>query len=314
MRNPRVSEIQRFGPYAFKISNRDKVLFPDSGVTKGDLIDYYRRIGETMLPHLRGRPLTLHRFPDGIGEEGFYQKEISDYFPDWIDRVTVPKEGGKVTHVLCENVATLAYLANQACITPHIWLSRQDRPRHPDRLVFDLDPPADDFEPVRTSARILARLLDELGLPVFLQTTGSRGIHVVVPLDRSEPFGPVRSFARDLANLLARRHPDRLTVEARKAKRGERVYLDVLRNGYAQTMVAPYSVRARPGAPVATPIEPEELENPDLGSRTYTVQNVFRRLGQKQDPWRGIGRRGRSLTRARERLGRLLAEERTSDD
>jgi bifunctional non-homologous end joining protein LigD len=303
-----VTETARFGPYTVELVNRDKVLFPADGITKGDLIEYYRRIGKAMLPHARGRPVTMHRFPDGIETEGFYHKEVPDHFPDWIRRVTVPKEGGEITHAICDNVATLVYLANQGCITPHLWLSRADRPRHPDRMIFDLDPATEDFDAVRRAARDLSDFLDELGLAVFLQTTGSRGIHVVVPLDRSAGYDVARAFARDVARVLAGRDPKRLTTEMRKARRRDRIFLDTMRNAYAQTAAAPYSVRPRPGAPVATPIDRAELDDPDLGPRRYTIRNIFRRLARKRDPWAGIGRHARSLESPRRRLDRLLAD------
>jgi bifunctional non-homologous end joining protein LigD len=176
------------GGRVFTLTHPDKVLFPADGYTKADLVAYYRRVADVMVPHLRGRPLMLQRLPDGIGGAGFYQKDAGDYFPEWIRRVEVSKEGGRVTHVVCDDEATLAYLAGQACITPHVWLSRADRLEYPDRLVFDLDPSGSDFAAVRATARELRELLDELGLVPFVQTTGSRGLHVVVPLDRSADF------------------------------------------------------------------------------------------------------------------------------
>lgn len=300
-----------FGRYVVETSNEDKVFFPAAGITKGDLIDYYRRIAGAILPYLKGRPLTMQRFPDGIEGEGFYQKDISDYFPDWIDRVRVSKEDGTVTHVVCEKAATLVYLADQACITPHIWLSRRDRLENSDLLVFDLDPSTDGFGPVRAAAQALHELLDELGLVSYVQTTGSRGLHVFVPLDRSAGFDTVRSFAQDAAGLLAARDPKRLTTEQRKNKRGNRVFVDTLRNAYGQTAVAPYAVRARPDAPVATPLDWDEVGRGDLTPTKYTVRNVLRRLGQRNDPWAGIWRHARSLKEPRRRLHALRSSERS---
>lgn len=282
------------------------MLFPGAGVTKGELVDYYREIADPMLPYLRDRPVSMHRFPDGIEGEGFYQKEIPDYFPDWIQRVTVKKEGGEVTHVLCQDAATLVYLANQACITPHVWLSRRDELDRPDRMIFDLDPPGQDFAPVRRAARALHDLLEELGLVPFAMTTGGRGLHLVVPLDRSADFDAARGFARDLAELLARRDPERLTTEPRKEKRKGRLFVDVLRNAYAQTGVPPYAVRPRPGAPVAMPIAWDELGDPKLRGDRYDTRNAFHRLGRVEDPWKGMARRARSLRGPREKLDALL--------
>ena len=298
------------GGRTVELSNVDKVLFPPSGsspgITKGRLVEYYRRIADTMVPHLAGRPVSMHRFPDGIDGKRFYQKQVPDYFPGWIRVERVEKEGGTVDHAVCDDAATLVYLANQACITPHVWLSRVGRLDHPDRMVFDLDPSNGDAARVRRAARAMRDTLEELGLVPFLTTTGSRGFHVVVPLSREDDFDSVRGFARDLARLLAGRDPERLTVEQRKENRGDRVFLDYLRNGYAQTAVPPYAVRARPGAPVATPIGWDELSG--MEPRRYTIENLFQRLGQKQDPWASIDRHGRPIGEARDALDELLEE------
>jgi len=286
---------RRFGRYSVETSSEDKVLFPDAGITKGQLIDYYEAVADTMLRHLRDRALTLHRFPDGIDADGFYQQQAGDYFPDWITRKTLSKEGGEVAHVVCDKAATLVYLANQACITPHCWLSRIDEPDQPDRIVIDLDPADDDFGKVREAARLVAEAFDDLGLAVFLQVTGSRGIHVVAPIRRGPGFDDVRKRVREIADRLADEHADRLTVEQRKNKRGKRIYLDTSRLAYGQTMVAPYAVRAKPGAPVATPIKREELDNKDLSPRRWTIQTVLDRLDAEGDLWDGIGRAARKL-------------------
>lgn len=294
----------RVGRHEIDVSNREKVFFPESGITKGDLVDYYRDVAETMLPHVRGRPLTLQRFPDGIAEEGFYQKETPASFPDWIERVTVEKEDGHVTHVTCEDAASLVYLADQGCITPHAWLARKDRLHHPDLLILDLDPPdGRDFDAVRFAAREARGLFMEIGLEPYLQTTGSRGVHVVTPLDRSAAFDAARSFAQTAADLLAQRHPEQLTTEIRKDKRRGRVFLDTLRNAYAQSFAPPYAVRPKPGAPVATPIDWDELGR--VEAQSYTLRNLFRRLAQKDDPWRGMARHRRSLEEPRRRLEQL---------
>jgi bifunctional non-homologous end joining protein LigD len=284
------------------LSNTDRLFFPEDGITKGDLIDYYARIAEVMLPYLEGRPMTMHRFPDGIQGDGFYQQEASDHFPGWIERLLVKKEGGTVNHVICQNKATLVYLANQACITPHVWLSRKGRLYHPDLLIFDLDPPGDDFAPVRQAAQWLREFLGELGLEPLVKTTGSRGLHLVVPLDKSIHFDQVRAFARNVAGELSRREADKLTDEPRKEKRKGRVFLDYLRNSYAQTAVAPYAVRARAGAPVAAPISWDEVADPRVKSQSYTIKNIFHRLSRKGDPWQGMWRKPFSLEQAIQKL------------
>ena len=269
-----------------ELSNLDKVFYEKAGVTKGDVIEYYRRIYPTMAIHLGERPLTLHRYPDGISGEGFYQKEAPEYIPGYVDTVEIEKvEGGKQPQMTCNNRETLVYLANLGTVTFHVWLSRSDRLHLPDKLIFDLDPPGDDLEPVREAAFDLRRLLNELGLNPYVMTTGSSGLHVAVPLKRELDFDPVRQVAGAVSSHLASRHPDKYTTEVRKAKRKGRLFLDIARNAYGQTSVAPYSLRARDECSVAVPLEWDELHDSDLHSKSYTIDNIFRRLGQKDDPW-----------------------------
>jgi bifunctional non-homologous end joining protein LigD len=283
------------------ISRADKLLFAD-GLTKEDLARYYGQIAEVMLPHIVNRPLTLERYPDGIEGERILQKQASKYFPPWIARVVVPKKGGSVEHVRATDAASLVYLANQACIALHAALSRRDRLDHPDRLIIDLDPSSDRPTETRRAARIVGDLLRELGLRPWAMATGSRGYHVVVPLRRKLDFDGVRAFARELAAVAEHREPKLFTTEQRKAKRGDRVLLDVARNGYAQTAVAPYSVRPRPGAPVATPLHWDELSQSSTRSDRWTLRTVGRRLKADGDPWQEINARPSSLSEARRRL------------
>lgn len=302
-----MSESFNINGHTIELSRQDKIFYPEAGITKGDVVNYYRRLSEIMLPHMESRPLTMQRFPDGIEEGGFYEKATPDYFPKWIQRVNIKVEdkGQEQEQITCEDTATLIYLANQACLTPHIWLSRADKLHHPDKLIFDLDPPNNDFEPIRQTALDFQDLLKEVGLVPYVMTTGSRGVHVVAPLERSATFEAVRKFARDMAEILANRHPDRLTVEQRKEKREGRLFLDYLRNSYGQNSVAPYSLRARPGAPIATPLDWSELQDTDLHSQSYTIDNIFRRVGQKKDPWRDFSQDARSLDKARQKLNGL---------
>jgi bifunctional non-homologous end joining protein LigD len=296
----------RAGRRSIRVSNSDKVLFPEDGISKADLATYYRDVASTMLPYVRRRPLHMDRYPDGMGGERWVQKEVPKHFPDWVETIEVPKRGGSVNHVVCSDAATLVYLADQGTITPHVWLSRTDRIDRPDLMVLDLDPAGDDFQVVRDAARLVRELLDEVGLPAFLKTTGSRGLHLAVPLDRRAGFDDVRRLARDIASVAASRDPDRLSVEMRKSKRRGRLFVDWLRNGYAQTFAPPYVVRARPGAPVSTPIHWEELHRTD--ARSYTIANIADRLGSRGDPWRGLWRRARGLKPARRRLDDLLQD------
>jgi bifunctional non-homologous end joining protein LigD len=283
----------RAGRRDVRLTSPGKLLFPDDGLTKADLAAYYRDVAAAMVPLVRGRPLSLHRFNDGIAGKGFFQQEIPKGAPDWVKRVEVPKQGGTITHVLADEAATLVWLANQNCITPHVWSSRADRLDRPDKLIFDLDPARgdDDWPLVTRTARELIALLEELGATPFAMTSGSRGVHVVVALRRRYGFDGVQEAAHAIAGELVARRPQDLTVEFRKAKRGERLFVDVLRSRYGQLAVAPYAVRARPGAPVATPLRPGELDDGVLASaRAFTVRDVPGRLARDGDPWAAIAR------------------------
>jgi bifunctional non-homologous end joining protein LigD len=294
-----------------EVTHPDRVLFPDpsskKGITKRDLVDYYGEVADTMLPLLRGRALSVQRFPRGIGEQGFVQQDFADSLPDWMSGVEVAKEGGTVLHPLAERREALRWLANQNCITLHIWQSRRNRLHNPDRLVFDLDPSDTDFAVVRATARATAGVLDDLGLACYVQTTGSRGLHVVAPVRADTDFDTARQFARDVADLVAADDAKHRTAEVRKDKRGGRVYLDIMRNAYAQTAVAPYSVRARAGAPVATPLEWDELDTRGLRADRFTIRDVPKRLAGQRDPWADMSRHARSLSGPAERLAKRRA-------
>ena len=294
---------------AVEVSRPEKPLFP-CGITKGDLARYYRVVASVMLPHLAQRPLNLERYPDGIDGQRIIQQRAGLHFPAWIERVTVPKEGGTVTHVVASDVATLVYLADQACITLHAWLSRADRLDRPDRLIFDLDPGDESATDVRCAARDVGGLLREIGLEPFAMATGSRGYHLAVPLQRRADFGAVRSFARGVARVAVARNP-RLTIEQRKVARRGRILLDVMRNTYAHTAVAPYSVRARHHAPVATPLRWEELSDPGTRPDAWTLRTLPHRLEQDGDPWCDIRSFARTLVPPRRRLEELLDEVRS---
>jgi bifunctional non-homologous end joining protein LigD len=301
------SERVRIGLREVKITHPEKLLFPEDGLTKGDLVDYYRRIAPMILPHLRARPLMLERYPDGIAEPGFIQKAAPAYYPAWIKTVSVRKVGGTVRHVICDDAATLVYLANQACVTPHIWLSRVDKLEYPDQMLFDLDPSDERFEPVKATAQALKDLLDQLGVPAYLKTTGSRGLHVAVPLQRREGFDAVRAVARELAEIVVRQAPEERTLEQLKSQRRGRVFVDTNRNAYAQTLAPAYAVRARRGAPVSAPLAWHELEQRDLRPDGVTIRSVFTRLERVTDPWADFWRRRVALSRTRQQLEQWYA-------
>ena len=276
----------RAGRRDVRLTHPDKVLFPDDGIVKADLAAYYRDVAPAMVPHVRDRPLSLQRFRDGIGRGGFFQQRLPQGAPDWVRRVEVPSRGGTVCHVLANDAATLVWLANLNAITPHAWASRADRLDRPDRMIFDLDPDADDaFALVRRTARELGALLREAGCEPFAMTTGSRGVHVVVMLRRRHGFGAVRDAAVAVADELAARRPRELTTEFYKRKRDGRPFLDVNRNGYAATAVPPYAVRPKPGAPVAAPLRWEELDDRGLTAGRFTLRTMVDRLERDGDPW-----------------------------
>jgi bifunctional non-homologous end joining protein LigD len=300
-----MSETVRAGRRRVPISHADRMVFPDVGLTKLDLARHYAGVASVMVPHVRGRPLALQTFPQGIERDGYFLKNTPRHFPEWVSTAQVPKrEGGTIRQVLGDDAATLVYLAGQNAITPHVWTSRADRLEQPDRIVFDLDPSAKRFAEVRAAARAMGDLLRDLGLEPFAMTTGSRGLHVVTPLRRTADYGEVHAFARGAAEALVAGDPGGLTVEFRRERRGERIFVDVNRNAYGQHAVAPYAVRALPGAPVATPLRWEELDDPKLDPQGWTVATIGDRLADGGDPWRGIGRRARSVGPAARALER----------
>lgn len=285
-----------FGPYSFEASNLDKELFPESGFTKSDLIEYYTEVADYLLPHAKGRPLAMHRFPDGIEGKDFFQKDVPDYFPEWINTETVEREQGRIKMVTAENEATLAYLANQASIALHVFLSQVGQLKRPDKMLFDLDPPAGRFDLVLEAAKAIQEHLDrEYSLPAYVMTSGSAGMHVVVPLQPKATFDTVRDFAKKVSEEVAEQSPGDFTTKVRKDKREGRLFIDYLRNSYGQHSIVPYGVRALPGAPVATPLEWEEVSRLKNGAQTYNIGSVLRRLGQKRDPWKGMAKKRRAL-------------------
>jgi bifunctional non-homologous end joining protein LigD len=270
------------------ISHPEKVLFPKDGITKADLAGYYEAIAPVMLPHIRQRPVTMERFPSGIGQHGFLQKDVAkaaNRGPDWLERVEVPKRGGVVNHPLVNDARSLLWMANQNCITLHVWPSRVPNLYQPDLCVFDLDPSQDDTDVLCSAALAVRDLLDELDLPSWVKTSGSKGFHIVVPIEPDLAFDEVAAFASSVAAILVQRHPSTLTLEFSKAERGGRIYVDVGRNGYSATFAAAYSVRPKPGAPVSAPCRWDEIENRLVEPRTFTLHSMAQRLEEVGDLW-----------------------------
>jgi bifunctional non-homologous end joining protein LigD len=281
-----------------RLTHPERLMWPDDGITKGDLYDYYGAIADVMLPHVRDRPVSLQRFRDSVEKGGFFQKEVPKGAPEWVRTVAVPKHGGVVHHVLANDRETLQWLAQQGCVTPHVFTARADRVERPDRLVIDLDPSQDDFAQVRRAAQACGEALRDRGLEPFAMVTGSRGIHVVVPLKRTRDAEDVLAWSRRFADELAEADPEHLTTEFRKVNRDDRIYVDVARNGVAQTVVPPYATRPRPRAPVATPLRWEELGDDALRPDGWTLKTIMGRLDELGgDPWDGIGAAARALPR-----------------
>jgi bifunctional non-homologous end joining protein LigD len=288
----------RVGRRTVELTHPDKLLFERPEITKLDLVRHYETVAQAMLPHLRDRPLALQAFPQGIEGKGYFMKSIPRHFPDWIATAEVPKRGGSLTQVVARDAATLVYLAGQNVITPHIWLSRVDRPQLPDRLILDFDPsPGIGFPEVRAAARAAGDRLRDAGLTPYAMVTGSRGIHVVAPLRRGPTFEVVHRFARALAEEMVAADERHLTLEWRRADRGRRIYVDVNRINYAQHVVAPYGVRPKRRAPVAMPIEWDELADRNLRPDRWTLRDAGARLRSEGEPWKGIGRHARDLPR-----------------
>lgn len=279
------------------LTHIDRILFKNPTIRKKEVIDYYHAIAEKMLPFLKNRPLTMQRFPEGIFREGFYHKDVADSFPSWIKTAPIKKkEGGTTRYVICNNQATLVYLANLSSITQHLWLSRVDKIEYPDRMIFDLDPSGVSFRAVCKAACELKAILEEKNLRPFVMTTGSRGLHVVVSLKRNHTFEQVKSYAHLCAQECAARNPKLFTLDVAKKKRTGKIYIDILRNSYAQTAVAPYALRALRGAPLATPLFWEELSNKKLTSNYYTIKTIFKRFETHENPWKDLEKKTSSLS------------------
>jgi bifunctional non-homologous end joining protein LigD len=269
-----------------KLSNAGKVLFPDDGLTKADLAGHYARVADAMLPHVKDRPMNLWRWNTGIQGERVVQQSLPKGAPDWVARVEVPRrKGGNIFHGLINDADTLRWLAQQNCITPHVWNSRADKLDRPDRIVFDLDPTQDDFAVVRAAALTVADALRELGVTPFAMVSGSRGIHVYAPLKRTRTADEIRAAAQTIAERVEAQSPDTLTTAWRKEKRDGKILVDVARNTYGQTVVAPYAVRALRGAPVATPVSWDEVASETLHPQQFKLREMGERLRDAGDPW-----------------------------
>ena len=286
------------------ITHPEKVLFPDDGITKGELAAYYEAIAPAMVPLIHSRPITMERYPQGIGKKGFMHKSVTKGFPPWLERVEAPKKGGTVHYPIVDDTPSLLWLANQNCITPHVWVSRAPRLHRPDLCVFDLDPSQEDAGVLRDAALRVRDLLAELGLTSWVKTSGSRGYHIAVPLDGEASYDEVFDFAQAAGTAVVARDPDHLTQEFLKVDRGGRIFIDTGRNGYGATFAAVYAVRPRAGAPVSAPCTWEELERGEADPRSFGVRNMADRMARVGDLWAGLHARGGSVQQAMQALRR----------
>ena len=296
-----------FGSIKVDLTNTDRVMFPDSGITKREVIDYYKDVADLMVPELADRALTIERYTKDITAGGFIMKHAQKHYPAWIPRAEL---GGKtiVEYPICNSQAALVYFANQGAVAFHIWASLTATPTQPNEIVFDLDPEdAKKFPEVVKIALILHDLLDELALPAFVKTTGSKGLHVVVPVDGKATFEKVREVVSGIAKLLIERYPDLVTLEFHKKDRKGRLYFDTGRNIAGATFVAPYSLRGRPGAPVSAPLTWGELDDPKLQPNFVTLRNFRARRDATGDPWFGWRKHPGSVTKALKKLKALIS-------
>ncbi len=269
-----------------RFSNLEKIFWPEERYTKGDLIEYYRAVSPWMLPYLADRPLVLTRYPDGINGKSFFQKDAPAYAQAFVRTVTIWSEDSQreLDYFVCDNEASLLYIANMAAILLHIWSSRVGTLETPDWCILDLDPKEAPFTDVVTVAQAVKALCDDIGLPAGIKTSGSTGLHVLIPLGRQVTYAQSRTLGGLLARVIAAQLPDIATVTRQVQKRGGKVYLDYVQNGHGRLLVAPFSARPLAGAPVSTPLEWREV-TPTLDIRAFTIRTVPARMKQlKNDP------------------------------
>jgi bifunctional non-homologous end joining protein LigD len=291
-----------------KLSSPDRVLYPEDGITKGDVFEYYKQVGPTIVPHLRDRPFTMKRYPHGITGEVFFQKQAPRGMPDWIRTRqfrTWPRKGESrlVDFPLINSHEAVLWMVQMNCIDMNAWYSRVDKPDRPDFVLFDLDPPDEGFELAIEVAHLIRELLDELELPGYVKTSGADGIHVVAPITRRSTFPQTYDFAEKASRLLERRHPGKVTTEWLKKKR-EGVLVDHRQNGHGKTIASVYSVRPKPGAPVSTPLRWEEL-TPTVRPRDFGMKEALRRIEEHGDLYASVLEDPRPLAPAAKKLERL---------
>jgi bifunctional non-homologous end joining protein LigD len=293
-----------FGDITVTCTNVDRIMFPADGIKKSEVIGYYHFIADYMLPEIRERAISVERYTKGIDSSGFFQKHYQKHYPAWLDKEELGAKT-RVVYPIVDSAAGLVYLANQGSIAFHIWPSRRETPEYPDLLVFDLDPPEGRFDLVRDTALILHELLEELALPAFVKTTGSKGLHVVSPLDGRATFGEVSQLCNRIGKLLSARHSDKITLEFYKKDRKGRLFFDTLRNALGATLIAPWSLRGRAGAPISMPIGWDEVGDPKLAANGFKLREVRKRIDKRGNPWEKLRTRVGSIDDAESALDNI---------
>jgi bifunctional non-homologous end joining protein LigD len=293
------SEI-KIGKYAVTISNRQKIFWPDEGFTKGDVIDHYEEIADYILPHLKGRALSLKRNPNGIKDKGFYHKDAGENAPEYVDvfKVRSGSNDKIIDYIVCNNKATLLYLANLGCIEMNPWNSTAKKPDHPTWMVIDIDPSdKNKFTEVVDTALVAKSVLDKAGIRSYCKTSGASGLHVYVPLKSKYEYATVRDFAHIIASLVQEQLPETTTLERSLSKRGPKIYVDYLQNSGGQTLASVYSLRPVPGATVSTPLEWKEV-NHKLSPKQFTIENILSRVKKKGDLFLPVLNESNSIEKA----------------
>ena len=291
--------------HRLQLTNQNKIYWPDEGITKGQVLEYYSAISKYILPYLKGRPQSLKRNPNGITDKGFYHKDAGDSAPEWVKSIELYSESAKkhIDYILCNNKATLLYLNNLGCIEINPWNSRVNHLDYPDYLVMDIDPSdKNSFNEVIDAALAIKEILDKAQAPAYCKTSGATGIHIYVPLQAAYHYDQVRSFAEIIAHLTQERLPHSTTVERSLSKRNNRIYTDYMQNSRAQTLSSVYSLRPVPGASVSTPLYWKEVKS-GLGPSQFNIHTLPQRLDKVGDLFSGIRKGKLNLRRALKNLG-----------
>ncbi|MBO8167773.1 MAG: DNA polymerase domain-containing protein [Thermoanaerobacteraceae bacterium] len=286
---------------AVELKNLDKVFWPEKGLVKANLLDYYAKAGSFLIPYLKNRPFTLKRYPDGIYGKHFYQKQCPDYAPEWLQTVKITRGHKSIDYCMVNKLADLLWLVNQGCIEMHTWLTSWERPNNPDLAVFDLDPaPGASWDDVLLVARLVKQALDTLNLQGYPKTSGATGLHIYIPIRPVYDYKTVQQFTGRVSHLIATACPEKATVERSVKNRQGKVYVDYLQNGPGKTMASVYSVRPVPAATVSMPVSWEEIESSSIQPGQFTMENVISQLADRDKLFQPCLEKKQSLTEALE--------------